>query len=111
MNEIIKDGKKINLRVDKERISFLMVSGEDTVRNIMSCDGAVRMIRDGKVTDGSEVHPHHPVCVNGQYYFPGTMEDIDQEFLNAIEIPPTPEVKPITVRPPKPQRKLGKKRR
>lgn len=111
MNEIIKDGKKITLQVDKGRISFLMIAGEDTVRNIMSFDGAVRMIRGGQVTDGSKVHPHHPVCVDGKYFFPGTMEEVDPNFLNAVEAPPTPEVKPIMRKPPKPQRTLGKKRR
>lgn len=111
MNEITKDGKKISLRVDKGRISFLMVAGEDTVRNVMSFDGAIRLIRDGKVTDGSALHPHHPVCVDGKYYFPGTMEEVDAEFLTAVDVPPTPEVKPITVKPPKPQRVLGKKRK
>ena len=75
-NSVTLNGITYTLEADKhEKVSFLMKAGLDTVRNVMSLDGAIRTIKESiKITNAADEHPHHPICVDWKFYFPGTIE-------------------------------------
>ena len=82
-NTILRDGKIYTLTADKhEKVSFLMQAGKDIVRNVMSLDGAMRILRDAvSITHEPEKYPNYPICVDLTFYFPGTVAEDDLPFL------------------------------
>ena len=109
-NTIIRDGKIYSLTADKhEKVSFLMQAGNDTVRNVMSLEGVKRCIRDAvKVTDASDIHPHHPICVDEKFFFPG--ESVDEPA--PCEVPQEGETQEEPEETPQPKHHgFGKKRK
>ena len=100
-NSVTLNGITYTLEADKhEKVSFLMKAGLDTVRNVMSLDGAIRTIKESvKITNAADEHPQHPICVDWKFYFPGT---ITTEMENVPQSEPEPEER---------HKGFGKKRR
>lgn len=75
-NSLIREDKRYALTADKHgKVNFLMVAGKDNVSNVMSVEGALRILKDAvKVEDASDKFPNYPICADWKFYFPGTIE-------------------------------------
>jgi len=51
------------------RVGFLLKTGNDYVRNIMSIAAAQHIIDGGTLVDSDK--PDYPICVDGKWYFEG----------------------------------------
>lgn len=77
MKVITRDGKAYCLESEHNKVSYLMKAGNDMVRNVMSENGALGMMKVETLTENDE-HPGYPICVNGTFFFPGKVEDVNE---------------------------------
>lgn len=83
---VIRNNKVFSLKADGGKVSYLMKAGSDMVRHVMSRGAAVTMMTEGKLSQSAEI-ADHPICVNYQFFFPGTVQEIQEAC-------PEPERKP-----------------
>lgn len=72
------------------KVTFLLKSGKDYVRNEMSISAAQHIIHTGKITESDR--EDYPICVDNKWYFKG--EPLKAE-------PPVEETEKVPERPAK----------
>jgi hypothetical protein len=60
---------KYKLKNVNGKVTFLLKTGKDFVRNTMSISAAQHIIDNGKITDSDK--NGYPICVDEKWYFEG----------------------------------------
>lgn len=57
------------LKSNNGRVTFLLKTGKDFVKNNMSTSAAQHIIDTGELVESDK--PEYPICVSGKWYFEG----------------------------------------
>lgn len=77
----------MKLKNDKGKVHFIMAAGKDYVQHEMSINAANTLIEKGTVTESKQFEGY-PICVDGKYFFEGTISKKKRKA------PASPEVEP-----------------
>lgn len=77
----------MKLKVENGKVHFIMVAGDDFVKNEMGVNAANTLIENGEVTESKQFEGYS-ICVDGQYFFEGTYQSKGKKKATSPEVEP-----------------------